>query len=229
MPLYEDTGPPLQVCGYASVFNTIYATEDGLERVEPGAFNLAGKPLFATFDHDHARPFARTGDRTLEAWQDGHGLAFRAALPSSWRGLGLANGIRAGDFRNASVFLLERRVARVTEHGRPVNVIVSADIGEISLTPSGANPDAVCWLEHEDPEALPADIRHARALWQVGRQAAQLAAARARRPQGRAPSPKVPPPARRNGLRPVALVRFPPWLEAELDARLKGRPSRLFG
>lgn len=186
--LYDDVGPPIMVCGYASVFGVTYATDDGLERVEPAAFSLAGKPLFAAVDHDHERPFARTGDRTLEAWQDSHGLAFRCALPSSWRGLSLARGIRAGDFRCASVYLLERRVARVMEQGRPLNLIVAANVAEISITPAGANPAAVCWLDDEAPEELPADIRAARVKWQLGRQQAQLAAAKARQPKGRKPA-----------------------------------------
>ena len=79
-PLYDDTGPPLQVCGYAVVFNVDYSIGDGrLERVKAGAFDLS-VPIFATFLHDDGPKYASTWDRTLQVWQDDYGLAFAFKL-----------------------------------------------------------------------------------------------------------------------------------------------------
>ena len=66
--LYDDTGPPLLLCGYASVFNVTYRNGGQLERVAPGAFQFPGS-VRLDFDH-HGRCLASTYGGSLKLWQD---------------------------------------------------------------------------------------------------------------------------------------------------------------
>ena len=117
-------------------------------------------------------------------------MAFEAALRPEWNTVSLMRGVRSGTFRAASfknVGDAKCVLDVVEEDGRWVNVIERISVDEISVSPSGSNPAAACWLGDEDPGELPAEIAEARARWAVGRQARYLAAHRGK---GRAkPSP----------------------------------------
>jgi HK97 family phage prohead protease len=190
VPLYDDL-EPVQICGYASVFNVLYDLAGTLERIAPGAFNLGRYETAALFAHEHDWRIGWTRDRSLQLWQDSFGLAFRLDVPATHGGLGLVQGIRANNFRECSFHNADDRAVAfdvVNEGGREVHVVRRININELSICPAGRNPEAVCWLDAEDPEDLPPHVRHARAQWLKGRVAVQLAAraARAARVQARA-------------------------------------------
>ena len=179
--LYDDAGPPVRVCGYASVFGVDYETERGWQRIAAGAFDLARYPIFAALDHDHGQQLGRIG-HGLRLWQDRHGLAFELNLPATQMGLAVARGVRRGLYRAASFSSPPdgvRTVRVVREHGRAVNVIDGLRVDEVSLVTAGANPEAVTWLDHEQDDDLPAHVREARARWLAGRSPVQ------RRPSAR--------------------------------------------
>jgi uncharacterized protein len=212
-PLYDDLAP-VRICGFASIFGVTYELGGMLERIVPGAFDTTRFEVFACFDHDDRHRLAWTRDRSLKVWQDAHGLAFAATVPSSWSALSLLEGVRGGVFRACSfrcgdVDAIKSEV--VVERGQPVRVIKRIAVDEVSICPAGANPETTCWLSTEGPEDLPPHIRDARARWIRGRVAVQLAArtARAARAQARARAPRPDPLVARiaAGWRPKGWVR----------------------
>jgi uncharacterized protein len=225
MPLYDDG--PVKIQGFASVFSTVYELGGMLERVEVGAFDTTRFEVFACFDHDDRDRLAWTRDGSLSVWQDFHGLAFAATVPSNWSALSLVEGIRAGVFRACSfrcgdVDAIKSEI--VVEHGQPVRVIKRITVDEVSVCPVGANPETTCWLSTEAPEELPPHVRHARARWLKGRVAVQLAAraARAARVQARARAAHQVPAS----VRAILAVGHPRgWIEAA-EALSRGRRFR---
>ena len=189
-PLYDDTGPPLLLAGYASVFGLVYGNAGQLERVAPGAFQFPGN-VRLDFDHQ-GRCLASTYGGSLVLWQDGHGLAFEAALRPDWTAISLMRGIRAGTFRGCSFKNLgdgRGAVETVEQDGRMVHEIRRLNVDEISITTSGANASACCWLGDEGADELPAWIAEARARWAVGKQSRYLAATRPKaRTKGKPPA-----------------------------------------
>jgi Caudovirus prohead serine protease len=172
----------------------------------------------------HGARVGWTGDRSLAIRQDGFGLAFRLDVPSTHRGLSLVAGIRAGHFRGRSFSDGgDRAVASdiVTEGIREVRVIRRLNVAEVSLRPSGANPEACRWADVEDPEHLPPHIRHAQARWHEGRAQAQFAARAARGAPARAHARAAHPgPASAHAI--LAAGRPKGWLEG-LEAAKRGR------
>ena len=155
-PLYDDTGPPLLLCGYASVFNVTYSNGDQLERVAPGAFQFPGN-VRLDFDH-HGRCLASTYGGSLKLWQDAR-AGVRGRPAPEWNTVSLMRGVRRGTFRAASfmnigdgkcVFEWSRRTSRL------VNVIKRISVDEICVATSGANPAACCWLGDEAADEVPA-------------------------------------------------------------------------
>jgi HK97 family phage prohead protease len=190
--LYDDVGPPVYVRGYASVFNRLYDIGNGvMERVHPGAFDLSGG-IFVTFDHDHDRRFAHTGDKSLALWQDSVGLGFQFKLPGTWGGLSLARWVANNTFRGVSVHFISRVVDRKREGTLAVDDVLSARISEVSVTPTPANAATAVWTTAEDPAALPAFVADARARWQLGRMALTVAASRSRAKARAAGAPRDP-------------------------------------
>ena len=180
MRLYDDG--PVKIQGYASVFGVVYQLGGSLEHIRPGAFNSAYYRVFAAFDHDGWR-IGWTGDRYLSLWQDNLGLAFELAVPSTHWGLGLVAGIKRGHFRACSFGDGGHRAVvsdLVNEGGRAVRVISWLNVAEVSICPAGANPEACCWVDAENPADLPPHVRRTRARWYEGRVQVQLAARAAR-------------------------------------------------
>lgn len=174
MNLYDDI-PPIRVQGYASVFRHTYPVDDeGLERIEPGAFDLSDPTIYACFGHERAQRFANVADGTLRVWQDSYGLGFELDVPATWPGISLARGIRAGHFREASIGLQAHRSHRVTENGREVRVVTRASIAEVSIVSIATNPLTSIWLDDEG-EDLPAYSAGMRGRWQHGRMKAEMA------------------------------------------------------
>jgi HK97 family phage prohead protease len=192
--LYEDL-EPVCVQGYAATFDSVYTVDGGRawERIATGAFALgAGRPVFLDIAHVGTR-LASTADGSLRVWQDRRGLAFEAATAWDAAGLTLVKAIRRGEFTGASFAFGRRDAESVVEHGREVEVVLAAEIGEISLTWEPANPCTAIWLADDRPDDMPAHAAAARARWEVGRMEARLAAARARaRASARAVKPVCP-------------------------------------
>jgi uncharacterized protein len=191
--LYDDG--TVRVCGYASVFGVVYQIGAAQERIAPGTFNLGHYETCALFAHEHNWRIGWTRDRSLQLWQDSYGLAFQLDVPATHSGLGLVDGIKRGNFRGCSFHNADDRAVAfdvVNEHGREVHVVRRINVDEISICPAGRNPEAVCWLDAEDPEALPPHIRDARSRWLKGRVAVQLAARAARAARVRARARAVP-------------------------------------
>lgn len=188
--LYDDQGPPLLVQGYAAVFARPYwlSAAQCWERIEPGAFELTNDAVPALFAHDRTMQYA---SRTT-LWQDEHGLAFEFELPRSWAGLQLANSIRRGHVRSASVGLAGgRTVKRVSAGGLRIDLVLRSRLTDVSLCNSAANPWTSVWLSDEGPDELCPEIAKDRARWLIGRQQAQLARAKASRPRAAKPGPSI--------------------------------------
>lgn len=191
--LYTDQGPPLRVQGYACAFGKPYwlADDQVWESVEPGAFDLTSpRPVPVLFAHLPGRQYS---PRAI-LWQDEHGLAFEFDVPSSWVGMQLAQSIRRGNIRQASVCFAAggRRVRRRVVAGVETDVVIGARLSEISMVNTAANPWSSVWLDDETGDELGGELATDRARWILGRQRARLVAGR---PQGRARrgKPQVPP------------------------------------
>jgi phage head maturation protease len=224
--LYDDTGPPLLIQGYASVFGVVSAGPDPM-RLLPGACDHVGLPVFATFWHDPDQEFADARDGSLAVWTDAYGVAFEAAVPWSWNGVGIARGIRAGHFREVSCCWGTGRWSVFNEepgHGQ-VETVRRAKLAEISIVPAAACPGTACWLDDEDPADLPPHVAELRARWHAGRlEADKRGRARA---EARAAAARVMARVPRPDLAAVAAGkrRLPPATWAAIDAILaKGRP-----
>lgn len=193
--LYDDRGPPLRLNGYASVWERVYPCAGRMERVAPGAFDIARRSVFGCFMHDETPRLAWTVDRSLRLFQDSHGLGFSMVVRNTWAGLALARGVARGDFRGCS-FKNAHSVPGDTafsideEDGREVVTFTRLVLEEITIAPGGANPHACCWLDTEDPADLPSYIAQARSHWMMGDMAAtapkRLAAAARKLPIPRA-------------------------------------------
>ena len=187
--LYDDTGPPLLLCGYASVFNVLYRNGGQLERIAPGAFQLPGN---VRLDVDHqGRCLASTYGGSLHIWQDHYGLAFEAALRPDWATLALMRAVHRGVFRSASFQNVgdgKGLIGTIEEKGRLAHQIRRLTLAEVSITTAGANPAACCWLGDEAVDQLPAGIAEARARWAIGRQERYLATHGAKAPAKHRPS-----------------------------------------
>lgn len=174
--VYADRGPPIYVCGYASIFNETYSIGDGrLERVMPDAFDIV-TPVYATFTHSQHIRYGTTSDRSLKIWADSIGLAFQFRLGPDWHSFGLATSIASGTFRACSLYFTERKILRVQEGDRVVEQVVWARISEVSVCVRGANPWACCWLDSEDPAGLEPFLATMRAQWRAGQQRAVVKA-----------------------------------------------------
>jgi HK97 family phage prohead protease len=170
--LYGDTGPPVRVEGYASIFNVVYQYGAVWHRISPGAFDCSRYEPFVAFMHDRSHRLAWTRNKTLRLWQDSHGLAFQFDLPTDHAGLSLALGIRAGNFRGVSFGSPPDGIRDFTtsvEAGRTIRIFEKMRIDEVSIVADPANFETCCWLDCEEPEDLPPHIRDARAKWHAGR------------------------------------------------------------
>lgn len=219
MNLYED---PVHVAGYACVWGSTYPVKGAWERIEPGAFDLSAAPV-VTFEHDRARPMA--GARHLSVWQDDFGLGFRFPVNAVVSPFWLMQSIRSGEFRSASVGLQVTKIDARHEGGRLVDIVQRAtllDVG-LCLTGTAANPATGVWLDTEEVDDLPAELRHLRAHWRHGRARMAL---KARKPKAAARQPlHVQASARRRDAQ--MLVKIDRILA---DARASGRdlPMRVF-
>jgi phage head maturation protease len=154
--------------GYACVFDTWSRplTEDGdiffRERINVGAFRLAGAAIQATVNHHERTSFASTVNGSLRFWQDSYGLAFSADLPADSRG----DGARyfAGSGRRCSVGLIVRGDTWEHDGELPSRTIYSARIDHVTLCSGDdvAYPETGAWLASEESALAP----HYRALAQ---------------------------------------------------------------
>lgn len=213
--LYQDEGPPLRVQGYAAAFDRPYwLGSDGVwEQIEPDAFDLSSqRPVPVLFGH---LPGMRYASRA-SLFQDGHGLGFTFELPRTWAGLKLAQNIRRGVIRQASVCFAAggRTVRRRVVAGVETDVVIRARLSEISLVNTAANPWSAVWLDDETGDELGPELAADRARWIVGRQKAQLEAGRPKVRAGRG-KPRMPPSVLRvlDGGRPASCPRdLPPGM-----------------
>jgi HK97 family phage prohead protease len=173
--LYADTSSAIEVCGYGSTWASVYPIEDGrYERIARGAFNMS-RSISLLFAHSENFRFG-----SAKVWEDGHGLAFAAQMPSCWRSIPVVRGMMDGRIRAASISFRIARSRREQMGDLDVEVIERATVEEISLCDRGACPGALAWLGSADPAELAPEHRRARAHWQVGRMARRLPRPRAR-------------------------------------------------
>lgn len=91
--------------GHAAVFNKLSLPMFGFqERVEPGAFteSLKRDDVRALWNHDTSIILGRRSAKTLDVWEDRHGLAMRIFLPDTQGGKDAAISIGRGDVREMS-------------------------------------------------------------------------------------------------------------------------------
>jgi phage head maturation protease len=127
-----------------------------------GCFSLAKSTAFR-FDHDPAKNFASTRTGDLTVWQTEAGVFFEARLDWSRRSAGLVAMVRSGLLRAASVRFSDDRESIFHQDGR--EEVLHSDLVEISLVHAAAQDGTACWLQDENPAALPRDLRHARDAW----------------------------------------------------------------
>jgi hypothetical protein len=166
--LYDDTGPPLRVQGFATVWGQVHFCPHPL-RLLPGAADFIGLPVFATLWHDGAHEFADARDGSLKIWSDDYGVAFEAAL-TTWGGVSLARGIRAGHFREVSCCWAGSRWSTFADEAEGnVETVRKAKLVEVSIVPVAACPGTGCWLDDEPDDELPEHLRTLRAMFHAGR------------------------------------------------------------
>jgi phage head maturation protease len=190
VPLYDDTGPPLRVQGYCTVWNQVHFCPHPHPhplRLLPGAADYVGLPVYATFGHAPHMEFADQRDGSLAIWADDYGVAFEAAL-TTWGCVSLARGVRAGHFREVSCCWNHGRWSVFADEAEGnVETVRKAKLIEVSIVPVAACPGTGCWLDDELDDDLPEHLRTLRAMWHAGRARPKPRfAARAARVQARA-------------------------------------------
>ena len=108
-----DEGPP-KIVGYAARFGVKSEDLGGYrEVIEPGAFreSLEGKAeVFALWNHDTAKPFARTGNGSLTLREDDKGLHMEAVPDGTSWGQDALKSVEAGTvYRTSFGFTLKDR------------------------------------------------------------------------------------------------------------------------
>jgi HK97 family phage prohead protease len=155
--------------GYASVFNSLSGpiNEAGstfLERIERGAFCVAGAAIQATVQHG-PQVFASTTDGTLRVWQDRIGLAFRADIIADVHGAGLRDWIADGS-AGCSIGLIA--LCHEWEHGGalPTRIVSKAAVDHISVCGDPAYPATAVWLASAPRASMTARVRMLARHWE---------------------------------------------------------------
>jgi Caudovirus prohead serine protease len=167
--LYDDVGPPLLVQGYAARFGVVSHGHHPM-RLLPDAADYVGLPVYATFWHNPDQEFADARDGSLAVWADAYGVAFEAAVPWSWNGVGIARGIRADHFREVSCCWDTGRWSTFADEAEGnVETVRKAKLVEISIVPVAACLGTGVWLDDEIDDELPEHVAQLRAMWHAGR------------------------------------------------------------
>ena len=136
-----DDGPGV-LSGIAMPYGTIATVAPGLrERFEPGAFgpDVGASDVLANWQHDRARPLARTRGGGLVLSDGPEALRAEVALPDTEAGRDVAVLARRGVLSGFSIEFHAKR-DRVDAG---VRVVESAWLSGVSIVDSPAYPDAV--------------------------------------------------------------------------------------
>jgi phage head maturation protease len=184
--LYEDQEPPLVLAGYAATWLTAYRADGRLERIARNGIDHRRHQVALCVEHDPGIQLATQRDKSLELWNDAHGLAFRAVLPSRLGMLPIARAVATGGLDGVSIHwpgggLPRARLDQVD--GREILTVESVAIDEVSLCYSPANASTLAWIETAPEEDHPPHVQAARARWRHGRAEHQVARMRAQEPK----------------------------------------------
>jgi phage head maturation protease len=151
----------LRISGYAHRWGD-QSTDDRGYVYRPGCFTKwlgMATGLRLRYDHLDNVPLASIADGSLKLWEDAHGVAFTAAVPS--RALPLVDAaIRRGEVGCS--------LGGVQHLRREDDLVVEAIFHEVSLAPGGgAFPAARVWFENDDDRDLPAHVRAQRGQWRA--------------------------------------------------------------
>lgn len=142
---------------------------DHIMAADPHCFVLTGGDVRLLVEHDETVAYASEAEGTLELFQDHRGLFFEARLQDAPHGWELADRVRNGGLREASVRFGRARVSTFESlaDGRQVERVHASDLLEVSLVPAGtaAQPGTNVWQRasqgREDAAAV--------ARWSVAR------------------------------------------------------------
>lgn len=108
----RDDAPP-RIVGYAARFNVKSEDLGGFrEVIEPGAFrdSIGRDEVVALWNHDSAKPFARSGNDTLKLEEDDKGLRMEATPDETTWGQDALKSVQAGTvYRTSFGFRLKNR------------------------------------------------------------------------------------------------------------------------
>ena len=174
-----------------------------VELFAPGAFGrlLARKPAVELQARHGGAPLASTTDGSLELWEDGAGLAFRASVAADLP-------IRAAP---VSVLFAADAAGFTRTRGAAADVVTIRHVRELphialvaeAASEAPAHADAVAWMDG-DWQGLPPPLQAMRRRWHVGYAASVL---RRSRPAGR-------------------VLKLPPAICAMIDAEMARREGR---
>ena len=117
----------------------------GMETFRAGAFgNVAEIDALLSFQHDRARPLARTRGGGLVFTDSPSELSFRAELPNTSEASDTLELVRAGVLRGASIefYPTEERVSK-DANGKTVTEIISARLSGLAIVDKPAYPESV--------------------------------------------------------------------------------------
>lgn len=130
----------------------------GLETFRAGAFGAVSEiDALLSFQHDRARPLARTGGGGLVFTDSTSELSFRAELPNTSEASDTLELVRAGVLRGASIefYPTEERISKGGD--KPVTEIIRARLVGLSIVDKPAYPESVIAARERAVAALGKD------------------------------------------------------------------------
>lgn len=135
----------LYVEGWACVYRRAHAAKSGAEVPVEMFYDASlvaspGGEVRALLMHRKEERIGSTADGSLELVDLPKGLAFRLRLPAGERGATIAEAVKSGRLRGASVGFTPFASEVITIAGEQCRVIRSAHLGEVSLVDNPAVP-----------------------------------------------------------------------------------------
>lgn len=134
---------PVNIRGYAALFNTSYDLGWFQETIQPGAFaeSLAnGDDVRGLFNHDSNLILGRSAAGTLELGEDEKGLWYDIKLPDTQLARDLVESIGRGDITQSSFAFETIEDEWHTNDGQEERILVRVKLWDVSPVTYPANP-----------------------------------------------------------------------------------------